>query len=453
MNRTVAPKRKKKGKTKPPTKRETKPKAKPRQGPRPLPLHLATQIATLISSRAALPNLKNGSLAWNPRLRQTAEQLRAALGGTDAEAFDRALMAEAGRRVDGFLQGIDTYRRHPYRRRLADPPVVWREGTTRLLDYSAKGATGPVLLAVPSLINRAYVLDLTATRSLMRSLAKTGVRPLLLDWDAPGDAEMKFGLDDYIAGRLSRALDAVTKRAGKPAVLGYCMGGLLALALATLRPKDVNGLALFATPWDFHRPDDAPARIVTAMEQPIEDAIAAWGGMPVDLLQACFAAIDPGGIERKFRALAEMGSGSGFASARVRDFVALEDWLNDGVMLAGPVARECLFGWYRENKPGKGAWRVAGKAIRPERYAGPALVLVPSRDRIVPPASALALAQAMPQAETIELDTGHIGMVTGASAPRDVYARLAEWLFGIQSQGNKEARADRMPPMRRAAKT
>ena len=326
--------------------------------------------------------------------------------------------------MDGFLKGIEAYRRHPYHRDLAEPQTVWRQGTTRLLDYGLPGAKGAALLAVPSLINRAYILDLSAGRSMMRNLAKRGLRPYLLDWGAPGEQEMRFGLDDYVGTRLAAALDAVTKRSGPPAVLGYCMGGLLALALGILRPKDIRGLALFATPWDFHKPDSSQARIVTAMRQPIEDAIKLWGGMPVDLLQACFAAVDPGGIERKFRVLAEMNA----ASPRLRDFVALEDWLNDGVMLAGPVARESLFGWYIENRPAKGTWRVAGKAIRPERYKGPALIMVPSRDRIVPPASALALAQAMPQAETVEIDTGHIGMVTGALAPRQVYVQLAKWL-------------------------
>ncbi len=400
-----------------------------RLGPRPLPLHLLTQIATLMSSRAALPSLKNGSLAWNPRLRQTADQLRAALGQADAEAFDRALAAEAGKRLGDFLKGIDTYRRHPYRRRLPDPPVVWRQGTTRLLDYGLPGAKGMPLLAVPSLINRAYILDLTATRSLMRTLARRGFRPFLLDWDAPGAAEMRFGLDDYIAVRLSAALDAVTKRVGPPAVLGYCMGGLLALALAVLRPDDIRGLALFATPWDFHQPDDSQGRMVASMRQPIEHALGLFGGMPVDLLQACFAALDPGGIERKFRALVEMGG----ASARARDFVALEDWLNDGVMLAGPVARECLFGWYVENRTALGKWRVAGKLVRPRLYKGPTLALLPLRDRIVPPASARALVAAMPQAEAVELDTGHIGMVTGALAPRQAYAHLARWLSALDS--------------------
>lgn len=429
--------------------RREKPEAQ-RQGPRPLPLHLATQIATLLSSRAALPSLKNGSLAWSPRLRPAALALRAELGQADAEAFDKAVATESARRLEGFLRGVDIYRRHPYRRTLSDPPEVWREGTTRLLDYSLPGGKGMPLLAIPSLINRAYILDLAPGRSLMRALAKRGFRPFLLDWDAPGADEMGFGLDDYVAGRAACALDAVIAAAGKPAVLGYCMGGLLALALAILRPKEVRGLALFATPWDFHRPDDSQARIVTAMRPPLEAAIDTWGGMPVDLLQACFAAIDPGGIERKFRALAE----GGHESSRLREFVALEDWLNDGVMLAGPVARETLFGWYVEDRPARGTWRVGGKAIRPERYKGPALVLIPARDRIVPPASARALAAALPQAETAEIDTGHIGMVSGTLGPRQTYVRLAEWLGRIGQEAPpaaKSARRKRMPAVRRRA--
>jgi polyhydroxyalkanoate synthase subunit PhaC len=37
--------------------------------------------------------------------------------------------------------------------------VVWKHGTTRLLDYG-RDATARTVLVVPSLINRYYVLDL-----------------------------------------------------------------------------------------------------------------------------------------------------------------------------------------------------------------------------------------------------------------------------------------------------
>src|SRR5690606_9100699 len=118
------------------------------------------------------------------------------------------------------------------------------------------------VLVVPSLINRAYVLDLTAERSLLRWLARQGLRPLLLDWGRPGAEERAFTLTDYVTGRLSRALDATLAEAkAPPVVVGYCMGGLLALGLALARQRALTGLALLATPWDFHAENAAQARM------------------------------------------------------------------------------------------------------------------------------------------------------------------------------------------------
>ena len=60
---------------------------------------------------------------------------------------------------------------------------------------------------VPSLINRAYILDLAPETSLLRYLAAAGMRPLLVDWGSPGAVERGFGLTEYIAGRLEAAAD------------------------------------------------------------------------------------------------------------------------------------------------------------------------------------------------------------------------------------------------------
>ena len=91
-----------------------------------------------------------------------AAALEKALAETDPEALARALGAEAAGRIGRFLAGIEGYRAHPYRRRLEDPPVLWQAGTTRVLAFGGEASGAPVLL-VPSLINRAYILDLTRT--------------------------------------------------------------------------------------------------------------------------------------------------------------------------------------------------------------------------------------------------------------------------------------------------
>ena len=38
-------------------------------------------------------------------------------------------------------------------------------------------------------------------------------------------------------------------------LIGYCLGGLLAPGLAAVAQRDLAGLALLATPWDFHAGD------------------------------------------------------------------------------------------------------------------------------------------------------------------------------------------------------
>ena len=109
-------------------------------------------------------------------------------------------------------------------------------------------------------------------------------------------------------------------------------------------------------------------------------------------------------------------------------FVALEDWLNDGVPLPAAVARETLGGWYGANAPARGAWRVAGEAVTPGRLRVPCFVAAPGRDRIVPPASALALAAAIPGAVAHQPASGHIGMVAGARAEAELWSPLLDWL-------------------------
>jgi polyhydroxyalkanoate synthase len=343
-------------------------------------------------------------------------------------SFEEALDDEVRQRLDTFMRGVQAYREHPYHRPLTDPPVCWKEGTTRLLDYGAidpAARDGHPVLVIPSLVNRGYVLDLTPERSLMRTMAARGLRPFLVDWGRPGDLERSFTLTDYIAGRLEAALEAVLIITGRrPAVLGYCMGGLLALALAQRRPRDTGPLAFLATPWDFSA--DAPASVagLPGAEPWMGAMIDATGSLPTDMIQTLFFSLDPMMVIRKFLHFAELEA----ESAKARAFVALEDWLNDGVPLSAPVAREALFGWYGRNTPQTGEWRIAGRTVDPRQVRNPSLVMVPARDRIVPPASARALAAVLPNAVRADIALGHIGMVVSQAAPDRAWNTLFDWL-------------------------
>jgi polyhydroxyalkanoate synthase subunit PhaC len=385
------------------------------------------------SSLAALPLARHGSIAWNASLQPQAKSLAARLAAADPDTLTRALAAAALERHDAMLRGIVRYRTHPYRRDLPDPPVVWRQGAARLLDY---GGNGAAVLCLCSLINRAYVLDLSPRGSLVRWLAGQGLRPLLLDW---GEPEPDLDLDRCMTRYLEPALDAALALDAAPvALLGYCMGGTLAVALATRRPEAVRALALLAAPWDFARGD--PTGVVRALARcdPVGDT-----PIPLDLLQAYFAVLDPGLAQRKFAAFADADAET------AAEFVAVEDWLNDGVALPAGVARGCLRDWYGRNAPHLGTWRVAGHVVQPARLRMPSLVVVPGTDRIVPPACARPLADVIPGAQRLDVDGGHIGMVVGPRAEALLWRPLLAWLNRAPLNQGLGA-APRHPPRARA---
>lgn len=416
------------------------PPAVTRIGPRPLILHLWMSASCLFGSTVASRHWKNvwphlkkfGHATLPPEMTKLAEELAGVLADeAAADAFSGAVEARGRDLLNDFLNGVEAYRNHPFARPEPAATVVWESDGARLFDYGARqaadgvGAGRPVLL-IPSLINGSSILDLLPGRSYIEALAEAGFRPLLLDWGHPANDALDYDLGDVLAFRLEPAFDAARDRADvdRLPVIGYCMGGTLALALATRRRREVSGLALLATPWDFHASRAAHARAAASAMAFMMPAVEAVRAVPVDLLQAFFAANDPLLALRKFAAFGRLDQDSDAA----RHFVALEDWLNDGVPLPHRIARECFADWYGENVTARGEWRVGGQPVRPDAIEVPSLVLIPDRDKIVPPASAERLARALPGAERRVVRAGHIGMVAGSRARRHTYLPTIDWL-------------------------
>ena len=288
-------------------------------------------------------------------------------------------------------------------------PVAERLGAA-LRDYGGSGA--PVVF-IPSLINPPTVLDL-GERSLLRWLAAAGHRPLLLDWG--WDVEARRGLG--VGGHVEEIAVPLIRTLGEPAALvGYCLGGTMALAAAA--PATARAVATVAAPWSFSGfGDEARARLagLWAQARPTADAL---GLLPMEVLQTAFWSLDPARTVAKFEAFAAMEPGSPAARA----FVALEDWANDGPPLPAAAAREMFEDLFAADLPGRGAWQVAGHAVDPTTLLCPLLNIVSTVDRIVPAATAA------PAGERLDLARGHVGMVVGGSAREALWQPLSDWLF------------------------
>lgn len=336
-------------------------------------------------------------------------------------AMLRSETATSGARRTAALAGLRAYQAAP---RTAPPPprpAVAAAGRARLRDYGGRG--WPVVF-VPSLINPPQVLDLARGRSLLRWLARQGVRPLLVDWGCPDVAARGQDIDAHVTDLLLPLLRSLPR---PPILVGYCLGGTIATAAAALHP--VAGLATIAAPWHFSAYGDAAAPISTMWDQ-AQPVCEVLGLVPMEVLQSGFWQIDPGRTVAKFERFGRLSP----RSAAARSFVVLEDWANAGAPLTYAAGRQLFDDFYAADLPGRGGWRIGETVIDPATIAVPRIAFASTADRIVPAATTAACP------DTRQLAIGHVGMIVGSHARDALWAPLADWLRQV---ARSRTRADR----------
>ncbi|HSD86476.1 MAG TPA: alpha/beta fold hydrolase, partial [Kofleriaceae bacterium] len=267
--------------------------------------------------------------------------------------------------------------------------VVWTENKWRLLRFSPavpKYST-PILL-VPSLINRWYVLDLGPGRSLIEWLVAQGHDVFCIDWGTPG-AEDRYLTWDDIAGRyVGRAVRIASRygRSGQAHVLGYCLGGTLAVSYVAAFPEYVASLLALAAPIDFEHAG-IMAQWTRTPTFDVAALLEAFGNVPWPLMQASFNLLRPTLRMAKTVALLDRAWDDEF----LEGFLATEHWGHDNVSFPGACYARYIEELYRRNKLMLGGFTVAGRPAELSSIKCPTLALAFADDNIVPLASAAPL--------------------------------------------------------------
>lgn len=350
---------------------------------------------------------------------------------------------EEGRRtiasMEKVVEGLRRYQMHPYERKLMHKSVVWSDGQARLVWFAAKTtkkqkSPKAQILVIPSMINGPEILDIVPEeQSLLRWLATEGYDVFLLEWGNMREDEELADIESALSVKVPKLLDWFAKEKSDLPLygLGYCMGGVLLTAAEILHPDIFDGLIFIATPWDFE----------AGGKESFAEAIRKWVGeggllrvahidyMPNEWLQLIFAGTDPAMVARKFSSFADMDRNG----PKARLFVAVEDWVNGGHDLPAGIIRQAVQDWYIKNKPVHGKWRVGGQTINAAKIKKPSFVVVPAKDRIVPPVSARPLGKQIKGATILTPDCGHISMMVSAKAQEEVWEPLKRWILSQNS--------------------
>lgn len=286
-------------------------------------------------------------------------------------------------------------------------------------------ARDPVAV-VPSLINRAYVCDLEADRSLCAGLAALGHPVYLVDWGVPGDEDAEDDVGRVVLELLHRSIDRICRHARRPKafVLGYCQGGTISTIYAALRPEHVKGLITLNAPVQF----SAGGRFRSFVDPShfdVNQSVRPDALVPVSLMASAFKFLDPMGNWNKYLGI----EAASHKPRELQRVMARERWLEENVPMPGAFAREFIQNAYQEDRLMAGTWKIRGETVNLRSITCPLMVVACDKDFITPPEAALPLLDAVSSTDKDKqlLKIGHIGVVVGSFGPKVFYPLLDRW--------------------------
>lgn len=323
--------------------------------------------------------------------------------------------------------------------------VVWSRGRARLLRYaSATPRYRTPLLVVFSLVGRAYILDLAPGNSFVERLRDEGFDVYLLDFGVADDRDAGNTLDTYAVEYLGDAIAAAveTSAADEVNLVGYCMGGLLALLGAAACPEwPVRSLTTIATPVDLNALG-ALTNVVGSGTVEVEDLLDSTGNVPPRVVEYAFRAVLPMGRVTQYADLLDGMWSEDYLTA----YQQMTGWMSDQVPLAGATAAEVVTELVRSDSLATtGVCRFGGRTVDLADIAVPFRSIVAEDDTIAPAASSAMLPHLVGSVDSAEvrLPGGHVGLFVGRSAHRRSIPLMVDFFAGMsEPTGARTIEAD-----------
>lgn len=310
--------------------------------------------------------------------------------------------------------------------------VLMHSGSLQLLRFDPSVQTQlhtPILICY-ALVNRPWILDLSAKRSLIRSLLDEGITVYLIDWGYPSRCDRYLTLEDYLTDLLDRCVDMTRSDSGSTMInlMGVCQGGVLGLCYSLLFPHKVRNLVTLVTPADTSASDFTLGQL--AREIDVALAAETYGNMPGKLLNELFTALQPMrlGLEKQLASSRKLHTDDESS----QHYLLMEQWLQDCPDLAGESLKEFIELFFRDNAlMSRDGFELAGRLLKLAELSQPLLNIYGTRDRLVPPEASSALKEPLQGKDYTEaaIDAGHIGVLNGGRALVTLPPLIHSWLL------------------------
>ena len=311
--------------------------------------------------------------------------------------------------------------------------VIWTKNKAKLYHYQpATPVTYPVpILLVYALINRPYVLDLMPGNSLVEFLVGKGFNVYMLDWGTPGDEDKNLSFDNYVLDYIPQAVKKMLRNAhaGEFTLLGYCMGGTMSAMYAALFPgKPLKNLILLTAPIGFTADDMGLFGLWTSEKYFDPDLLAdAYGNVPGEVIDSGNRMLKP--VTNYVGTYVTMWDRI-LQNKPMDTWLAMSKWVNDGVPFPGAAFKQWIREFYQQNKLVKGEIKLRGQTVNLANITCPVLNIAGTKDHICTPPQAEATMRLISSQdkEFYVIDAGHVGLLTGSNARKDLWPKIWRWL-------------------------
>ena len=307
--------------------------------------------------------------------------------------------------------------------------TIWRSGRCELWRYRNDNVSlSPPLLIVFSLVSRSYILDLTPGNSFVEHLLDAGFDVFLLDWGVPDERDANNTLEDYVDEYLPAAVAELLRATGNRELnlLGYCVGGVLALLYAAAHPRaPLRSLTALATPVDFDHVGPT-VDLFRVGGLAIDDVLDDNGNVPPEVILQGFRTQHPTADLTRYANLWERLWSDEYVAA----YQAMTGWSQDHIPFPGTVARQVAALLIADNALLTDRFRLGGRAVHLSDIRWPFLAVLANRDQIVPLPAAAPLIDLVGSAEKHELrlDAGHMGLAVGRTAAKTTIPIIIDFL-------------------------
>lgn len=299
------------------------------------------------------------------------------------------------------------------------------------------------LVLVPPLGVTTETFDLMPQRSLVRYMVASGYKVYLVDWGKPQKQHAHLGLEDYAHRMLDTALQKVRKHSGidELSMMGWCMGGLLTLLYqGIVQDSNIRNIVTVASPIDV-RSGAGVIATVAGVAQVLNgpaQLVSNYSDLRLNTLDPARLSVPDWMTTLAFKMTDPVGSVTTYWDLITRlwdrEFVeshtTTSDYLNNMLRYPGGVVKDMAGPMMLENQLAQGKIPVGEQVSDFTRIESNLLAFAGATDHLVPAdvASKSIDIVASKDKEFRVCGGGHMGVIIGSKAQKEVWKEAAQWL-------------------------